>query len=347
MKLKKQFGGKISPAEREKYSKSPQWQKDKFLNQEETVMDITLRKVPKLIYKQIFETKGRMPVKPIPVEAFDLTTFLKDDGQVRFSWYGHSALLIRWNKKTILLDPMLGPDASPIAPFSTKRFSENTLALIDDFPPIDLLLMTHDHYDHLDLDSIERLKSKTSQWFVALGVARHLEAWGVPAEAIQEFDWWDRAEFAGIEFIFTPSRHFSGRGLSDRAQSLWGGWSMKTTDARIYWSGDGGYGKHFKEIGEKLGPFDLGFMECGQYNPNWHLIHMYPEEAVQASIDAKVHRAMPVHWAGFALAQHHWKDPIERFYTAAEAAGLVLKTPRIGEIFHPETETYRWWDQHE
>lgn len=349
MKLKTQFGGKVSVADNERYAISSNWKNGKFENLVTTTMEFSFQEMPKLIYKQIFDKKGRNPKQPIPIETFDKAAFLAESDEPKGIWYGHSVVLMRWMNKTILIDPMLGPNASPIAPFATKRFSENSLDLIDQFPEIDLLLMTHDHYDHLDLDSIQKLKSKTKKWFVALGVGRHLKAWGVPSNSIQEFDWWDEANFEGIHFTFTPSRHFSGRGLTDRAKSLWGGWVMKSEKHNIYWSGDGGYGDHFQEIGEKYGPFDFGFMECGQYNQQWHQIHMYPEEAVQACIDAKIKNTMAVHWAGFALALHHWKDPIERFTAHAAQLGLNVFHPKLGEIIHISNanHTKKWWENHE
>jgi L-ascorbate metabolism protein UlaG (beta-lactamase superfamily) len=349
MKLKTQFGGKVSAADKDRYTRSTNWKNGKFENLVTTTMEFSFQEMPKLIYKQIFDKKGRNPKQPIPVEAFDKAAFLAESDEPKFIWYGHSVVLMRWMNKTILIDPMLGPNASPIAPFATKRFSENSLTLIDQFPEIDLLLMTHDHYDHLDLDSINKLKLKTKKWFVALGVGRHLEAWGIPSNTIQEFDWWDEADFEGIHFTFTPSRHFSGRGLTDRAKSLWGGWVMKSDKQNLYWSGDGGYGDHFQEIGKKLGPFDFGYMECGQYNEQWHQIHMYPEEAAQASKDAGANNVMAVHWAGFALALHHWKDPIERFTAHAAKLGLNVFHPKIGEIIHISgaNHTKKWWENHE
>ncbi|HAS36425.1 MAG TPA: hypothetical protein DCS15_08050 [Flavobacteriales bacterium] len=340
----KQFGGKLKPEHKEKYAQSENWKEGKFMNLAETSMEFSFQDLPKLLYKQFFQRAGRNPKTPLPVETFNREAFLAPSDEPKFIWYGHSVVLFRWMGKTILMDPMLGPNASPIAPFTTKRFSENTLDLIDQFPEIDLLLMTHDHYDHLDLASIEKLKGKTKKWFVALGVGRHLEAWGVPSENIQEFDWWDEARFEGIQFTFTPSRHFSGRGLKDRAKSLWGGWVMISNKHKIFWSGDGGYGDHFKEIGDKFGPFDFGFMECGQYNENWHQIHMYPEEAVQAAIDSKVSRALPVHCCGFALALHHWKDPIERFAAEARNKGLPLSTPNLGSLSTLKSSGEDWWE---
>ena len=343
-KWKKQFGGKLSDELTNRYEKSPQWRDGKFMNAEETSMSINWQSLPKLLYKQFCEKKEREPEKPIPVESFHLEEFLKPSLATKFIWYGHSVVLMRINEKTLLIDPMLGPDAAPIAPFKSKRFSENTLDLIDDFPEIDLLLLTHDHYDHLDLASIEKLKPKVKQYFVALGCARHLESWGIQSDHIKEFDWWDQATFEEIQITFTPTRHFSGRGLTDRAKSLWGGWAFKTDRENIYFSGDSGYGEHFKEVGKRLGPFDFGIMECGQYNENWHQIHMFPEETVQAAQDAGVQKAMAVHWCGFALAQHSWQDPIESFTKTAKEQNLNIITPKLGQQFH-YTDTYHvhWW----
>ncbi|MEQ8237706.1 MAG: MBL fold metallo-hydrolase [Cyclobacteriaceae bacterium] len=345
-KFLKQFGGKITKDKLVNYESSVNWTNGKFLNLEETQMDIKLKDVPSLVYKQLFDTNGRTPADPIPIVAFDHSAFMAESNSAKMIWYGHSVLLMRMNGKTILIDPMLGPDASPIAPFSTRRFSENSLDLIDQLPQIDLLIMTHDHYDHLDLASIEKLKGKTAQYFVAIGIGRHLQKWGISEDVITEFDWWDSRPFGGIDITFTPTRHFSGRGTSDRAKSLWGGWAFKSTVENIYFSGDGGYGKHFQEVGKRLVPFDFGIMECGQYNELWHLIHMYPEESIQAAIDAGVKKAMAVHWAGFALALHHWKDPIERFAAEAKKQNFPVSFPRVGDIFKPsDILDDAWWHE--
>ena len=195
-----------------------------------------------------------------------------------------------------------------------------------------MVLLSHDHYDHLDYDSIQQLKPKVKHFYTALGVKRHLVKWGIQADTITEFDWWNTSVFKNITITFTPTRHFSGRGLTDKAKSLWGGWSLKTSKEKIWFSGDSGYGEHFKEIGRQLGPFDFAFMECGQYNENWHQIHMFPEESVQAAIDAQVKTIMPVHWAGFALAQHSWTEPVERFTVAADKQNVKYIVPQLGEI---------------
>lgn len=335
--MRKQFGAKPSKSDVEIYSKSEYWNGTIFQNLEETKMEFSLANMPQFLHKQFCEKKDREPLKSLPIFPFDKKEFESINHLMQAIWYGHSAIFMRLNAKTILIDPMFGSDAAPIAPFKVKRFSEHTLNLIDDFPTIDLVVISHDHYDHLDYDSILKLKSKVKQFYVALGVKRHLVSWGIDANSITEFNWWDEAVFENIKITFTPTRHFSGRGLTDRAKSLWGGWAFKTDSENIWFSGDSGYGKHFTEIGERLGPFDFAFMECGQYNENWHQIHMYPEESVQAAIDAKVKNMMPVHWAGFALAQHSWKEPVERFVEKAQVEKMNFIVPKIGKIFNAKT----------
>lgn len=341
-----QFGGKVTGELQSRYQDSPQWDGKKFVNQSVTTMDINLRSMGGLLREQFTNRKVRSPQSPLPILPLDQGQFLSDISIPKFVWYGHSVILLQINGKNILIDPMLGPDASPIAPFDAARFSKDSLAVIDQLPQLDAILMTHDHYDHLDLASIRKLSTKTNRWLVALGISRHLERWGIAAESITEFDWWDEMTLEGIRLIFTPSRHFSGRGLTDRAKSLWGGWVFLTENQRIYWSGDGGYDEHFEEIGGKFGPFDWGFMECGQYNQRWHAIHMFPEEAVQASIDASVKHAIPIHWGGFALALHTWQDPVERFTAEANRIGLNYSTPRLGEIVKMGLEpgNVGWWE---
>ena len=299
-----------------------------------------------MIYNQFFKRKGREPLKPLPILSLDKEAFLSPSEKAKMIWYGHSVVLMRVGGKTILIDPMLGPDASPIAPMSVKRFSKNSLDLVDDFPEIDILLMTHDHYDHVDLASFEKLQPKVKKYVTTLGTGRHYEDWGVAKQDITEMDWWDTLEIEGLTIHCTPFRHFAGRGGNNRAKSFWGGWVIQSEKENIYFSGDGGYGGRFKEVGEKLGPFDFGFMECGQYNDLWRDIHMHPEESVQAGIDAKVTNMMPVHWAGFALAMHHWKEPADRFVSATKKEGVSYTTPMIGEVFTLDSKSKdKWWDE--
>lgn len=338
----KQFGGKIKAEHIAKYKKSPQWNGKIFENLETTTMDIGLKNMPKLIKYSFTGRATRGPQANIPIPSFNQDSFYQSEPT--FVWYGHAVLLLRIGGKNLLIDPMFGPDASPIGPIRTPRFSKDSLSVIDQLPEIDAVLMTHDHYDHLDLASFQKYHPKVDRYFVALGVERHLEKWGVPASHIQSFDWWDTFSFEGLTLTFTPSRHFAGRGAFDRAKSFWGGWVIQSNSHQVYWSGDGGYGGHFKEVGERFEKFDIGFMECGQYNPMWHQIHMYPEEAVQAAQDSNVKKIVPVHWGGFTLALHHWTDPIERFVNAAKSNNFDFNTPEIGAVFGiSDSLKEEWW----
>lgn len=341
---RKQFGGKVTKHWLSQYETSPHWRDGMFRNLMPTQTAINWRQLPGILCKQIKGHPKGYPAKDLPVETFDQKKFLDTSPETKFVWYGHSAILMRIGGLTVFIDPMLGPDASPIAPTKTRRFSNNTLSLIDDLPEIDLMLISHDHYDHLDYESIRRINAKTKKYFVALGVKRHLVSWGIEPDAITEFDWWHQHVLDELLITFTPTRHFSGRGLSSLSKCLWGGWAIRSGDKHIWFSGDSGYGNHFKEIGEKLGPFDFGMMECGQYNDDWPEIHMFPDQSVQAALDAGVRKAMPVHWAGFNLSyQHGWSEPAEVFVEQAFQQSIDVLTPRLGEIFNLHSQTNRWW----
>lgn len=347
LKKNPQFGGKPVKEEIQRLKKSKQWKNGAFQNQSKVSMSLSLTSVPSLLKESLEGRKSRNPKEEIKIESFDPKKF-ELDGVPKFVWYGHSTLLLQINDKNILIDPMFGEDASPVGPIRTKRFSKDSLSLIENLPAIDAVLMTHDHYDHLDFKSIRILKKNVETFLVPLGVGRHLEYWGIDKRNITEVDWWQEIQLFGLDLTFTPSRHFSGRGAFDRAKSLWGGWVIKSSEHSIYWSGDSGYDGHFKQIGEKLGPFDWGFMECGQYNERWDQIHMYPEDCVQAAIDAKVKYTIPVHWGAFSLALHHWKDPITRFVSSAEQKGQAFLTPAPGTIINMNmNNTDSWWKSYE
>jgi L-ascorbate metabolism protein UlaG (beta-lactamase superfamily) len=341
-----QFGALPSERDIKAYSRSKHWNGEIFVNDVETNIDVNFFTLPKMLYKQHLNKGTRAPASPLPIIPFEKEKFLLTDDFTAI-WFGHSAILMRIANTTIFIDPMLGPNAAPISPFPERRFSEGTLDIINKLPDLDLVVLSHDHYDHLDFESIRKLEGKTKQFFTALGVARHLEKWGIDGGRITEFDWWEDRVLGDVRITFTPGRHFSGRGPTDRAKSFWGGWVFKTArenKENIWFSGDGGYGSHFKEIGSRLGPFDLGFVECGQYSDLWHDIHMYPEESVQAALDAKVRKAMPVHWGAFALSQHPWRDPPERWVAAARENGADYIMPVMGEAIQLGSGmTTDWW----
>ncbi|MEZ4720967.1 MAG: MBL fold metallo-hydrolase, partial [Flavobacteriales bacterium] len=265
--------------------------------------------------------------------------------KTKITWFGHSAFMVEMDGKVLLLDPMFGQAATPHPWVGSKRYNSTFPVAIDDLPNIDIVIFSHDHYDHLDYGSVKKLKDKVDHWLVPWGLDNHLVKWGVDADRITSLDWWQETVQHDIEFVFTPARHFSGRGITDRFETLWGSWVIKGATERIYFSGDSGYGSHFKKIGEQYGPFDIGLMECGQYNHKWADIHMMPEQTVQAAIDVQAKIMMPIHWGAFTLAVHSWIEPVQRASIEAQRLGMKMTTPKIGEqiIINETYPSSRWW----
>lgn len=338
-----QFGAAPSGDDLKRIEKSNNYNKGQFQNLIEISMDLDFSKMPKLLLEFISPPAGKNPTKPLPT-GWDNGNRSDIDSLAYITWFGHSAVMLEIEGKTILIDPMLGEASSPVS-FMTKRFGYKEPINIDELTEIDAIIISHDHYDHLDHSSILKLKDKTKRFFTPLGVGSHLKHWGVKAESITELDWWQNAEFEGLEILATPSRHFSGRAINDRNKTQWASWIVNGSKQKIYFSGDGGYGPHFKEIGEKYGPFDFAMMENGQYNEQWAAIHMMPEESVQAGIDVKGKVLMPIHWGAFDLAPHLWQDPIIRFTKTAKEKNQQYVTPVIGERFEigNDMPQQAWW----
>ncbi len=328
-----EFGGKPSKADKKRFEASNNYSDGVFVNEIETNMDMSAGDMWKTLKEFMRDTPGRRPQKPLHQESVDSTEIANYSGPSRLIWFGHSAFLLQMDGQTILIDPMLGKVPAPHPWLGGNRFNEDLPIILEKLPKIDAVIISHDHYDHLDYGSIKKLKEKTSKFLVPLGVGAHLKEWGVSESAYQEFNWWDETQVGPIRFVFCPSRHFSGRGLTDRSTTLWGSWVVLGGKEKFYFSGDSGYGPHFKRIGEKYGPFDLALMECGQYNEKWATIHMMPEETAQAGIDVQAAAIMPIHWGAFSLAPHEWTDPVERVQKKALELNLPLRTPRIGESF--------------
>jgi L-ascorbate metabolism protein UlaG (beta-lactamase superfamily) len=323
------FGGNLSNEQKEDFGQLDNHANGKFVYQVPTSKSASAIKSVSAVKDWDSGGKVRKPAVQLPVSEIDWKQISSREDSL--TWFGHSTFLLSIDDKKILVDPMLGPVASPVSFVGPKRYSEDMLGLIDEMPPIDAVFITHDHYDHLDYPSIKRLKSKVEHFYVPYGVGNHLIRWGVAKDKITELNWWDEADFQGLTIALTPSKHFSGRGIFNRNTTLWGGWVILGKQTRFYTSGDGGYDAHFKEIGEKYGPFDIALLEGGQYDKRWSWAHMFPEESVQANIDVKGKNMMLIHWGAFTLANHGWSEPIERASIEAKNNGVNLITPKIGE----------------
>ena len=288
--------------------------------------------------------------KPEPIRfplAKNNPAFLQQNRmEPTLTWIGHATLLIQFDGLNILTDPHLTERASPLSFFGPTRYTPPGLSF-EELPEIDVVVVSHNHYDHLDAATVRRLAPTVPRWVCPLGVGAHLERWGVPADRITEHDWWDEAEVNGLRLVCTPARHFSGRFLDDRNRTLWCGWAILGETYRVYATGDGGFGPHFAEVGDRLGPFDATLAEIGAYNQGWADVHMGPEQAVRAVQDARGGLLVPVHWGTFNLAFHGWTEPAERIVVAAQAAGVPLVVPRPGEPVEPAAPQpiERWWPE--
>ncbi|ACS85129.1 MBL fold metallo-hydrolase [Musicola paradisiaca] len=297
-----------------------------------------------LIYRLGFRTTGRIPASRLPDITPDMAAFLTPDTHLKFIWFGHSTLLLNLDDTRILIDPVFSASVSPFS-FMFRRFQPPALAL-EALPPIDIILLSHDHYDHLDERTIRFFRHTATRFIAPLKVGQHLRKWGIEANRIRELDWYHSLHDGDITFTATPSHHFSGRSLSGRNRTLWASWVIQGKTERIFFSGDSGYGSHFREIGERFGPFDLAFMENGQYNQRWPDSHMHPEQTVQAVQDVRARQFMPIHWGMFTLSLHTWDEPVQRTSRLAQAQGLAQLTPLLGEIVnlrHPPLAN-AWWE---
>lgn len=287
------------------------------------------------------------PDGPLPVVARTRQDFGAPPASgLRATWMGHSSVLLEIDGKTILTDPHWGPRSSPFRNIGPKRWYAPPLPL-DQVPPLDAILISHDHYDHLDHTTIRQIAGWDTRFIVPLGVASHLERWGVPGDRVTEVDWWDELELDGLRIACVPARHASGRRLVTRDRTLWAGYAIVGDSHRVYFSGDTGLFPALETIGERYGPFDLTMIEVGQYNDAWPDWHLGPEQAVLAHLMVRGGALLPVHWGLFRLAPHGWTEPIERVHAKAKAFGVKVATPRPGESIELATldTTERWWPQ--
>ncbi len=279
-----------------------------------------------------------LPIKPI---AADQLCSANEDCLFRL---GHSTLLMKIDGLWVLTDPVLSERASPVQWAGPKRFHPSPISA-EDLPFIDVVVISHDHYDHLDKNTIQTIQDKVGVFITPLKVGSHLRRWGVSHDNIIELDWWQTTTIKGVELIATPSQHFSGRSLFDRDTTLWSSWVIIGNQRRIFFSGDSGYFSGFKEIGERYGPFDFTLIEAGAYNRLWQTIHMMPEESVKAHLDLRGKVMIPIHNGTFDLSMHAWHEPLSRVSDIAAKRDVQILTPIFGEqvLLDNPVANSGWW----
>lgn len=297
-----------------------------------------------IAWKVLFKKPdGTMPVGALPVDALSREQLDAAPDRSLFR-LGHSTMLLKLRGQFWLTDPVFAERASPFRRLGPKRFHAPPIALAD-LPPLRGVILSHDHYDHLDRETVLALAGKTGVFLTPLGVGDRLIEWGIDASKVRQFDWWQGVEIDGVSFTATPAQHFSGRSLFDGNSTLWASWVIVESDLRVFFSGDTGYFDGFKTIGDRLGPFDVTMIETGAYDALWPYVHMQPEETVQAHRDLRGRWLMPIHNGTFDLAMHRWQEPFERVMGLAAAYGIALATPRMGERLNLAAphRGERWW----
>ncbi|MCE9672556.1 MBL fold metallo-hydrolase [Myxococcus stipitatus] len=336
-------GGQASGLRLERVRASRQFEEGRFRNTAPVGPGIQGNPLP-LLGEYFFGGSQRTPPGPLPVVDPRPVWATRPESGFRVTWLGHSTLLLELNGARVLTDPVFGERASPMSFAGPRRFHPTPVAL-DALPDLDVVLLSHDHYDHLCRSTVEALAKRRVPFVTALGVGAHLEAYGVAPELITELDWWERATVGGVGFTATPAQHFSGRGVKDRNRTLWASWVLEGERHRLFFSGDTGLTSEFEEIGRRHGPFDLVMLEVGAFHPSWGGIHLGPENALKAHAMLGGGPLMPVHWGTFNLAFHAWDEPAETLVRMASEQQVRLFTPRLGAATEPShfERSTSWW----
>lgn len=327
-----------------KIEQSAQYEDGKFKNYDDWEQP-SVGEYASTMWDFLFGGDQRTPNDSMPKQEVDLIHFTKQGrDQLNVTWLGHSSLMINIDGYKIMTDPVFEKKVSLVGP---SRYNGDVPLDINLIPEVDVIIISHNHYDHLNKFSIQSLDNKTKKFIVPLAVGAQLEEWGVSGEKIVELDWWEELQVEkDLKIVATPAQHFSGRGLTDRDETLWASFVIKGPVHKIFYSGDSGYFDGFKQIGEVYGPFDMTFIETGAYNEKWHFIHMFPEETVQAHIDLRGRVLHPIHWATFNLSLHSWFEPMERLTDTADSLGAKTAIPVVGEttVFNEYIPNTKWWE---
>ncbi|TGD72238.1 LEPR-XLL domain-containing protein [Mangrovimicrobium sediminis] len=340
-----QFGSAAQGAALARVQQSPNYVDGEFRNLVETPLFTADESFASVLLGNLSAPDAQLrPLVDIPVAPVDFMAL--DASEDMVIWLGHSSFYVQLGGKRFLIDPVFSEVASPLS-FVNRAFAGTTVFSAQDMPATDYLLVSHDHWDHLDYPSVVDLKPKVGQVVTGLGMGANFQAWGYDPARIVEGDWWDSVELApGVTLHVIPARHYSGRALQ-RNQTLWVGFVLETLERRLLFSGDSGYGPHFAELGRRFGDFDLAALDHGQYDPRWAYIHMTPEEAARAAEELGAAALLPAHVGRFALARHAWDEPLQRIAAASEGRRYHLLTPRIGEpvpLAGVERRSFtRWW----
>jgi L-ascorbate metabolism protein UlaG (beta-lactamase superfamily) len=327
---------------------SPQSQNGRFVNPNEVSSKLFSHETWEVAKDYIFIKRiDPKPLVDLPIHRLHPEKWKnRQTEEFYFSWLGHSSILISMENKRILVDPVLEERASPFSWVGPKRFHPSPVTA-EELQDIDVVLITHDHYDHLEKSTLVRIDKKVERFIVPLGIGALLEDWGISPTKITELDWWETYSSGSLKFHATPAVHYASRWLFDANQRLWCSWAIVGKNNRAFISGDSGYFDGFKDIGERLGPFDVTFLKIGAYSDKgtWRALHMTPEEAGQQHLDLRGQLLVPLHWATFDMALHPWYEPIERLVTYSEQESVTLITPEVGEIINlrGKPNTDRWW----
>lgn len=343
------FGARPSDDDARRFARSQQYNSHEniFENRQSALFD-QMRSESSLIdmtQEWFTPRKNGSPIQALPQIEPELSQFLEESDYAKIIWLGHSSFLLNLDGVRILIDPVFSNTAAPVS-FTAKRFQAPVLTL-NQLPHVDIILISHDHYDHLDMKTIQFFANTNTEFITPLGVGIHLQRWGIAAPRIKERDWWESTVSRGIEFIATPAQHFSGRNGINNNETLWASWVLLSSQARLFFSGDSGYDNHFKEIGNRFGPFDMAFLENGQYDLSWEMVHMLPHQTAQAFVDLNARLLFPIHWGMFELAFHTWYDPVVSLARIADEQNIPLVTPLIGEVLElsKDLSTERWWEK--